>query len=30
MIEADVLLYSGLNDRELNSSNDYRSKHSPM
>jgi hypothetical protein len=29
-IEADVLLYSGLNDRELNNSNDYRSKHSPM
>jgi hypothetical protein len=27
-IEADVLLYSGLNDRELNNSNDYRSKHS--
>jgi hypothetical protein len=26
--EADVLLYSGLNDRELNNSNDYRSKHS--
>jgi hypothetical protein len=26
-IEADVLLY-GLNDRELNNSNDYRSKHS--
>jgi hypothetical protein len=23
-IEADVLLYSGLNDRELNNSNDYR------
>jgi hypothetical protein len=24
----DVLLYSGLNDRELNNSNEYRSKHS--
>jgi hypothetical protein len=27
-IEADVLLYSGLNDRELNNSNYYRSVHS--
>ncbi|AWG20151.1 hypothetical protein FFWV33_00750 [Flavobacterium faecale] len=27
-IEADMLLYSGLNDRELNSSNEYRSRNS--
>lgn len=27
-IEADVLLYSGLNDRELNSDNDFQSRHS--
>lgn len=27
-IEADVLLYSGLNDRELNNNNDYRSRNS--
>lgn len=27
-IEADVLLYSGLNDRELNSNNDFRSRNS--
>ena len=27
-IEADILLYSGLNDRELNDSNDYRSRNS--
>lgn len=27
-IEADILLYSGLNDRELNDSNEYRSRNS--
>jgi hypothetical protein len=27
-IETDVLLYSGLNDRELNNNNDYRSRNS--
>ncbi|KIC01511.1 hypothetical protein [Flavobacterium sp. AJR] len=27
-IEADILLYSGLNDRELDNNNDYRSRYS--
>ncbi|MCW2119077.1 hypothetical protein [Flavobacterium sp. 7A] len=27
-IEADIILYSGLNDRELNNNNEYRSKNS--